>query len=173
MEDSSFTYLNFYIQLYSNKISFTKATCSTTPGCSLTFFLRHTKGKAQMTQEHSFSWWKQVTLKRCCKDVMYNVMYVFLFLPLKPRPFLRHTFPEFIRKCTSRHFLKSAHVLPTQIFAWDRFFSIFLPFSLFFFSSLHFAWCYSYCKQLEAMRKPGETSEARVQSETTSKGRFL
>ena len=138
MEDSSFTYLNFYIQLYSNKISFTKATCSTTPGCSLTFFLRHTKGKAQMTQEHSFSWWKQVTLKRCCKDVMYNVMYVFLFLPLKPRPFLRHTFPEFIRKCTSRHFLKSAPRtsntnlrLRSFLFYFLAFFSLFLQFFTF------------------------------------------
>lgn len=99
------------------------------------------------------------------------VMYVFPFLPLRPRPLIRHTFPEFIRKCNSRHFLKSA-LLSTQIFAWDHFFSIFSPFLSFSLVSLHFAWCYSYLKKLEAMRNPDETSEARVQSETTSKGRF-
>lgn len=131
---SSFTDLSFYIEVCRNKMSFTKATCSTIPGCFTYFFSPSYKRKGS-NDSGAFI----ILLEEGHNAVALNyVMYVFPFLPLRPRPLITHTFPEFIRKCTSRHFLKSA-LLSTQIFAWDHFFSIFSPFSLFF--SSFFTFC--------------------------------
>lgn len=124
-----------------------------------------------MTQEHSLFCWKKVTFTHS-NAVALNAscMYSLFFLSdpdlssdIPSQSSSENALPAIFWRA---HYFQHKSSLEIISFLFSR---LFLSFSL---VSLHFAWCYSYLKKLEAMRNPGETSEARVQSETTSKGRF-
>lgn len=122
-----------------------------------------------MTQGHSLFCWKKVTSKRCCIKLR-HVCIPFSSSQTQtshqtylPRVHQKNALPAIFWRALYFQHKSSLEIIS---FLFSR---LFLSFSL---VSLHFAWCNSYLKKLEAMRNPGETSEARVQSETTSKGRF-